>query len=123
MKMMGIRATPDGRVEGIVIDATRSVLHGVRQHTGGAILDAAALDHRIDALSDAAATTANMLATTVAIDLGRDSMARPLAGVVVFLTTDEQGMYRSLSPEQYHRVMVTFQNARGVLDDALTPTR
>ncbi len=123
MMLMGIRATADGRVEGVVINAARSVLRGVREHTGGAILTSAALDHRIDALSDASATAPNMLATAAAIDLGRDSMARPLAGAVVFLTSDEQGMFRSLSPEQYHRVMATFQDCRAALDDALAVTR
>ncbi|MEG8037737.1 hypothetical protein QP157_21200 [Sphingomonas sp. LR61] len=41
---------------------------------------------------------------------------------MVFLTSDEQGMFRSLSPEQYHRVMATFQDCRAALDDALAVT-
>jgi hypothetical protein len=125
MKMMGIRATVDGAVEGVVVNAAQSTLQGTREQIGCRLVDVVRLDGQIDAwIDDEGMYTAerNDLATVAAVALGRSRSASPLFGTVLFLTYDEAGDTRSLSPDQYTAVMRAFQHARAALTwaEALT---
>ena len=60
----------------------------------------------------------NDLAIVAAVALGRSRAASPLFGTVLFLTYDEAGDTRSLSPDQYTAVMTAFGRARAALTRA-----
>lgn len=114
---MGIRATADGAVEGVVVNASQ----GTREQIGCRLVDVVRLDGRIDAWIDDEGMYAgerNDLATVAAVALGRSRAASPLYGTVLFLTYDEAGDTRSLSPDQYTAVMRAFQHARTALTRA-----
>lgn len=122
---MGIRATADGAVEGVVVNARESILQGTREQIGCRLVDVVRLDGRIDAWIDAwiddegmYAGERNDLATVAAVALGRSRAASPLYGTVLFLTYDEAGDTRSLSPDQYTAVMRAFEKARAALTRA-----
>jgi hypothetical protein len=57
-----------------------------------------------------------MLGTVLATMLGRDERCALLHGPVLFLTADEEGDTRSLSPDQYARIML----AASLAKDSLT---
>lgn len=121
MKLMGIRVTADGAVEGVVVNARESTLQGTREQIGCRLVDVVRLDGRIDAWIDDEGMYAgerNDLATVAAVALGRSRAASPLYGTVLFLTYDEAGDTRSLSPDQYTAVMRAFQKARVALTRA-----
>lgn len=118
---MGIRATADGAVEGVVVNAGQSTLQGTREHIGCRVVDVVRLDGRIDAWIDDEGMYAgerNDLATVAAVALGRSRAASPLFGTVLFLTYDNAGDTRSLSPDQYTAVMTAFSRARAALTRA-----
>lgn len=115
---MGIRATADGAVEGVVVNARESTLQGTREQIGCRLVDVVRLDGRIDAwIDDEGMYTGerNDVATVAAVALGRSRAASPLYGTVLFLTYDEAGDTRSLSPDQYAAVMRAFQSASAAL--------
>lgn len=119
--MMGIRATTDGAVEGVVVNASQSTLQGTREQIGCRMVDVVRLDGRIDAWIDDEGMYAgerNDLATVAAVALGRSRAASPLFGTVLFLTYDNAGDTRSLSPDQYTAVMTAFGHARAALTRA-----
>lgn len=119
--MMGIRATAYGAVEGVVVNASQSTLQGTREQIGCRLVDVVRLDGQIDAwIDDEGMYTAerNDLATVAAVALGRSRSASPLFGTVLFLTYDEAGDTRSLSPDQYTTVMTAFGRARAALTQA-----
>ncbi|MEG8037788.1 DUF3846 domain-containing protein [Sphingomonas sp. LR61] len=119
--MMGIRATADGAVEGVVVNAAQSTLQGTREQIGCRVVDVVRLDGRIDAWIDDEGMYAgerNDLATVAAVALGRSRAASPLYGTVLFLTYDNAGDTRSLSPDQYTAVMTAFGRARAALTRA-----
>ncbi|WP_228549968.1 DUF3846 domain-containing protein [Curtobacterium sp. VKM Ac-2887] len=121
MKLMGIRATADGAVEGVVVNAAQSTLQGTREQIGCRLVDVARLDGRIDAWIDDEGMYAgdrNDLATVAAVALGRSRAASPLYGTVLFLTYDNAGDTRSLSPDQHTAVMTAFGRARAALTRA-----
>lgn len=118
---MGIRATADGAVEGVVVNAAQSTLQGTREQIGCRVVDVVRLDGRIDAWIDDEGMYAgdrNDLATVAAVALGRSRAASPLYGTVLFLTYDNAGDTRSLSPDQYTAVMTAFGRARAALTRA-----
>ncbi|TDW43159.1 uncharacterized protein DUF3846 [Curtobacterium sp. PhB42] len=118
---MGIRATADGAVEGVVVNARESTLQGTREQIGCRLVDVVRLDGRIDAWIDDEGMYAgerNDLATVAAVALGRSRAASPLYGTVLFLTYDEAGDTRSLSPDQYTAIMTAFGRARAALTRA-----
>lgn len=118
---MGIRATADGAVEGVVVNAAQSTLQGTREQIGCRVVDVVRLDGRIDAWIDDEGMCAgdrNDLATVAAVALGRSRAASPLFGTVLFLTYDNAGDTRSLSPDQYTAVMTAFGRARAALTRA-----
>lgn len=118
---MGIRATADGAVEGVVVHAAQSTLQGTREQIGCRLVDVVRLDGRIDAWIDDEGMYAgdrNDLATVAAVALGRSRSASPLYGTVLFLTYDNAGDTRSLSPDQYTAVMTAFGRARAALTRA-----
>lgn len=119
--MMGIRATADGAVEGVVVNAAQSTLQGTREQIGCRMVDVVRLDGRIDAWIDDEGMYAgerNDLATVAAVALGRSRAASPLFGTVLFLTYDNAGDTRSLSPDQYTAVVTAFGHARAALTRA-----
>ncbi|MFK4484802.1 DUF3846 domain-containing protein [Curtobacterium sp. AB7] len=121
MKLMGIRATADGAVEGVVVNAAQSTLQGTREQIGCRVVDVVRLDGRIDAWIDDEGmyqAERNDLATVAAVALGRSRAASPLYGTVLFLTYDEAGDTRSLSPDQYTAIMTAFGRARAALTRA-----
>jgi len=121
MKMMGIRATADGAATGVVVNAAQSTLQGTREQIGCRVVDVVRLDGRIDAWIDDEGMYAgdrNDLATVAAVALGRSRAASPLYGTVLFLTYDNAGDTRSLSPDQYAAVMTAFGRARAALTRA-----
>ncbi len=118
---MGIRATADGAVEGVVVNAAQSTLQGTREQIGCRLVDVVRLDGQIDAWIDDEGMYAgdrNDLATVAAVALGRSRAASPLYGTVLFLTYDEAGDTRSLSPDQYTAIMTAFGRARAALTRA-----
>ncbi len=118
---MGIRATANGAVEGVVVNAAQSTLQGTREQIGCRVVDVVRLDGRIDAWIDDEGMYAgdrNDLATVAAVALGRSRAASPLYGTVLFLTYDNAGDTRSLSPDQYTAVMTAFGRARAALTRA-----
>jgi len=85
------------------------------------MVDVVRLDGRIDAWIDDEGmyqAERNDLATVAAVALGRCRAASPLFGTVLFLTYDEAGDTRSLSPDQYTAVMTAFGRARAALTRA-----
>lgn len=119
--LMGIRATADGRAEGVVVNVRTSVLAGLQAQIGCGAVDVAHLPNQIEAwVDDNGAYTAevNAPATVAAVVLGRPRHADPLYGPVVFLTSDRAGEVRSLSPDQYKAVMAAFEQARAALTRA-----
>ena len=119
--MMGIRATADGAATGVVVNAAQSTLQGTREQIGCRVVDVVRLDGRIDAWIDDEGMYAgdrNDLATVAAVALGRSRAASPLYGTVLFLTYDNAGDTRSLSPDQYAAVMTAFGRARAALTRA-----
>lgn len=118
--LMGIRATPDGTVEGVVVNVSESSLAGMREQIGCRVVDVVRLDHGIDGwIDDDGYYTQerNLLATVIATMLGRDERCGLLHGPVLFLSVDEaDGVTRSLSPDQYARIM----NAANLAKDSLT---
>lgn len=118
---MGIRATADGAATGVVVNAAQSTLQGTREQIGCRVVDVVRLDGRIDAWIDDEGMYAgdrNDLATVAAVALGRSRAASPLYGTVLFLTYDNAGDTRSLSPDQYAAVMTAFGRARAALTRA-----
>lgn len=121
MKLMGIRATADGRAEGAVVNVGTSILAGLQAQIGCGAVDVVRLSNQIEAWVDddgAYVAEVNPLATVAAVILGRPRHAAPLYGSVVFLTADRAGDVRSLSPDQYKAVMAAFEHARAALDRA-----
>lgn len=121
MKLMGIRATADGRVEGAVVNVGESILAGLQAQIGCSAVDVVRLSDQIEGWVDddgAYVAEVNSLATVAAVVLGRSRAADPLYGSVVFLTADRAGDVRSLSPDQYRRVMAAFEQAAAALDRA-----
>lgn len=124
--LMGIRATADGRAEGVVVNVGTSVLAGLQAQIGCGAVDVVRFPNQIEAwVDDNGAYTAevNAPATVAAAVLGRPRHADPLYGPVVFLTSDRAGDVRSLSPDQYKAVTAAFEQARAALTraEALTP--
>jgi len=118
---MGIRSTADGVVEGVVVNARESTLQGTREQIGCRLVDVVRLDGRIDAwIDDEGMYTGerNDVATVAAVALGRSRAASPMYGTVLFLTYDEAGDTRSLSPDQYTAVMRAFHSASAALTRA-----
>jgi hypothetical protein len=121
MKLMGIRATADGRVDGAVVNVGTSILAGLQAQIGCGAVDVVRLSNQIEAWVDddrAYVAEVNPLATVAAVIFGRPRHAAPLYGPVVFLTADCAGDVRSLSPDQYKAVMAAFEHARAALDRA-----
>jgi len=121
MMLMGIRATPDGTVEGVVVNVSKSSLAGMRAQIGCRAVDVVRLAQRIDGwIDDDGFYTQerNLLASTIAWMLGRDAACGLLHGPVLFLTADADGATRSLSPDQYARVMLTANLAKDSLTRA-----
>ncbi|MCE0459717.1 DUF3846 domain-containing protein [Curtobacterium flaccumfaciens] len=103
------------------MNARESTLQGTREQIGCRLVDVVRLDGRIDAWIDDEGMYAgerNDLATVAAVALGRSRAASPLYGTVLFLTYDEAGDTRSLSPDQYTAVMRAFEKARTALTRA-----
>jgi hypothetical protein len=121
MKLMGVRATADGRVDGAVVNVGTSILAGLQEQIGCGAVDVVRLSNQIEAWVDddgAYVAEVNPLATVAAVILGRPRHAAPLYGSVVFLTADRAGDVGSLSPDQYKAVMAAFEHARAALDRA-----
>ena len=126
MKLMGIRATVDGRAEGIVVNVGTSILTGLQEQIGCETVDLVRLPNQVEAwVDDNGAHTAevNPTASVATVVLGRSRRVDPLYGTVLFLSADRAGDVRSLSPDQYTAVLAAFENARAALDRAasLTP--
>lgn len=121
MKLMGIRATADGRAEGVVVNVGTSILTGLQEQIGCGPVDVVRLSNQIEAWVDdngAYVAEVNLVATVAAVALGRSKQADPLYGAVLFLSADRAGDVRSLSPDQYTAVLAAFENARAALDRA-----
>jgi hypothetical protein len=121
MKLMGIRATADGRAEGVVVNVGTSILTGLQEQIGCGPVDVVRLPNRIEAWVDdngAYVAEVNPAATVAAVILGRPKQADPLYGAVLFLSADRAGDVRSLSPDQYKAVMAAFEHAHAALDQA-----
>ncbi|MCU0116578.1 DUF3846 domain-containing protein [Curtobacterium poinsettiae] len=99
------------------MNARESTLQGTREQIGCRLVDVVRLDGRIDD-EGMYAGERNDLATVAAVALGRSRAASPLFGTVLFLTYDEAGDTRSLSPDQYTTIMRAFQHARTALTRA-----
>ncbi|OII36088.1 hypothetical protein BIU98_00620 [Curtobacterium sp. MMLR14_010] len=121
MKLMGIRATADGRADGVVVNVGTSVLAGLQAQIGCGVVDVVRLPNGIEAwVDDNGAYTAevNPAATVAAVVLGRSRTADPLYGPVLFLSADRAGDVRSLSPDQYKAVTAAFEQAHAALERA-----
>jgi hypothetical protein len=117
MMLMGIRATPDGTVEGVVVDVSESRLAGMRAQIGCDLVDVVALDDGIDMWVDDEGlyrSVPNPVATVMAPMLGY--VTQRFHGTVLFLAVDDEGDTRSLSPEQHRRVMLAGQMAAHAIE-------
>ena len=115
--LMGIRATPEGTVEGVVVDVSESRLAGMRAQIGCDLVDVVALDDGIDMWIDDEGlyrSVPNPVATVMAPMLGYATQR--FHGTALFLAVDGEGATRSLSPEQHRRVMVAAQMAAHALE-------
>lgn len=108
--LMGIRVTPAGEAEGVVVNVPKSTLAGMREQIGCRVVDVVRLGHGVDGwIDDDGFYTQepNQVATVMATMLGRDTRASVLHGPVLFLSVDEaDGATRSLSPDQHARVLL-----------------
>jgi hypothetical protein len=121
MKLMGIRATVDGRAEGVVVNVGTSILAGLQEQIGCGPVDVVRLPNQLEAWVDddgAYVAEVNPVATVAAVVLGRSRTADPLHGAVLFLSADRAGDVRSLSPDQYKAVLAAFEHARAALERA-----